>query len=86
VYAPCTSRSVRMREEFILLGHNTKILGFENEVRFSETLVNIYQTIRRYNPQDSTHPSHYCENLNPFGCFIALHIVSSSFRHYGHIS
>jgi hypothetical protein len=31
--------------------------------RTSETLVNFYQTIRRYNPEDSQLRTHRCENL-----------------------
>jgi hypothetical protein len=34
--------------------------------RTSETLVNFYQTTRRYNPEDSHLRTHRCENLKSY--------------------
>jgi hypothetical protein len=34
--------------------------------RTSETLVNFYQTTRRYNPEDSHLPTHRRENLKSY--------------------
>jgi hypothetical protein len=34
--------------------------------RTSETLVNFYQTTRRYNPEDSHLLTHHCENLKSY--------------------
>jgi hypothetical protein len=34
--------------------------------RTSETLVNFYQTTRRYNPEDSHLRTHHRENLKPY--------------------
>jgi hypothetical protein len=35
--------------------------------RTSETLVNVYQTTRRYNPEDSHLRTHRSENLKSYG-------------------
>jgi hypothetical protein len=34
--------------------------------RTSETLVNVYQNTRRYNPEDSHIRAHRCENLKSY--------------------
>jgi hypothetical protein len=38
--------------------------------RTSETLVNFYQTTRRYNPEDSHLRTHHCENLKSYLIFM----------------
>jgi hypothetical protein len=38
--------------------------------RYSETLVNFYQTTRRYNPEDSHLRTHRRENLKPKTLYI----------------
>jgi hypothetical protein len=40
--------------------------------RTSETLVNFYQTTRRYNPEDSHLHTHRCENLKSYFVCIFL--------------
>jgi hypothetical protein len=40
--------------------------------RTSKTLVNFYQTTRRYNPEDSRLRTHHCENLKSYLGYIVL--------------
>jgi hypothetical protein len=43
--------------------------------RASETLVNFYQTTRRYNPDDSNLHTHRRENLKSYCVFICAHLI-----------
>jgi hypothetical protein len=56
VAAPCGPAEVYQR--FIVL--------MMEAARTSETLVNFYQTTRRYNPEDGRLHTHRCENLKSF--------------------
>jgi hypothetical protein len=44
--------------------------------RTSETLVNFYQTTRRYNPEDSHLRTHRRENLKPYVSILNVRMVS----------
>jgi hypothetical protein len=60
--------------------HTRGLLIILEAARASETLVNVYQTTRRYNPEDSHLSTHRCENLKsclPFCSFLATFIFTS---------
>jgi hypothetical protein len=46
----------------------------------SETLVNFYQTTRRYNPEDSHLHTHRRENLKSYLCNMCMHIYCINFH------
>jgi hypothetical protein len=52
-------------EDGCLLGYSAVALMME-AARTSETLVNFYQTTRRYNPEDSHLRNHRRENLKSY--------------------
>jgi hypothetical protein len=49
-----------------LLGCSAVIALMMEAARTSETLVNFYQTTRRYNPEDSHLRTHHRENLKSY--------------------
>jgi hypothetical protein len=62
VVAPCSLVEVHLRFRGPCCLHHQGTLMME-AARFSETLVNFYQTTRSYNPQDSYLHTHRRENL-----------------------
>jgi hypothetical protein len=61
VVAPCS-----LVEVSEVLAASIIIALMMEEARTSETLVNFYQTTRRYNPEDSYLSTHRCENLKSY--------------------
>jgi hypothetical protein len=61
VVAPCS-----LVEEVNSSGRSKVIAPMMEAARTSETLVNFYQTTRRYNPEDSHLCTYSCENLKSF--------------------
>jgi hypothetical protein len=53
-------------EDGCLLGCSVIIRAMMEVARASETLVNFYQTTRRYNPEDSHLRTHRHENLKSY--------------------
>jgi hypothetical protein len=68
VIAPCSLVEVHQRFRGpCCLHHQGLIIGLMMETaRTSETLVNFYQTTRRYNPEDSHLRTHRRENLKSY--------------------
>jgi uncharacterized membrane protein len=50
--------------------------------RTSETLVNFYQTTRRYNPEDSHLRTHRRENLKSYSIRIVVFFANTIFAQY----
>jgi hypothetical protein len=68
VVLPCSLVEVYQRFRGpCCLHHQSEVFALMMEAaRSSETLVNFYQTIRVYNPEDSHLPANRRENLNSY--------------------